>query len=441
VSIQLTTDQVASMAPDGSSAAAGKKLADAKHWRNLGQSTTLLWGECQGSALYQTRVDLATFTIRCSCPSRKQPCKHGLGLLLLAATRSELIPIVEPPEWISSWLARREAANKGKETRKSKISQIGSEPTRAQKINAEKRHAQVQQGLERLDLWLNDLVRNGLSQLETQGEKIWEKQAAQMVDAQAPGIAARLRSMASIPNSGSNWPERLLLRMGQLALLTQAYYRINELDSALQDDVRQLIGWSLKEEEITARGERVSDDWLILGHFSELAAFGRSQRTWLLGTGTRRAALIEQFAPKGGHYPQNLPAGACWKADLIYWPGAAPLRARVETVHHTHKHRSGQFPGVNTCEEFLVEVSTILARHPWRERFLCTIHNVVPTYDTKSQQCYIRDRDSYGLPLVQGEHWHLLALSGGHTLDFVGEWDGEMLRPLGVLSNNTYYLL
>ncbi len=202
------------MAPDASSASAGKKLADAKHWQNLGQSSNLLWGECQGSALYQTRVDLATFTIHCSCPSRKQPCKHGLGLLLLAATKPELIPTVEPPEWISSWLARREAASKGKETRKSKASQPGSEPTRAQKINAEKRQAQVQQGLERLDLWLNDLVRNGLSQLETQGEKIWEKQAAQMVDAQAPGIAARLRSMASIPNSGSDWPERLLYRMG-----------------------------------------------------------------------------------------------------------------------------------------------------------------------------------------------------------------------------------
>ncbi len=224
-------------------------------------------------------------------------------------------------------------------------------------------------------------------------------------------------------------------------MLTQAYKHINELDSALQDDVRQLIGWSLKEEEITARGERVSDDWLVLGHFTELAAHGRSQRTWLLGTGTGRAALVEQFAPNGGHYPQNLPAGACLKAGLIYWPGAAPLRARVEAIHHTYKHRSGQFPGVNTYEKFLAEVSAMLARHPWRERFLCAIHNVIPIYDTQLQQCSIRDQDSYCLPLVQGEHWYLLALSGGHALDFVGEWDGEALRPLGALSNDTYYLL
>src|ERR1051326_6981432 len=115
VSIQITADQVNSMAPDASSAAAGKKLADAKHWHSLGQHANLLWGECQGSALYQARVDLPTLTIQCSCPSRKQPCKHALGLLLLAATRPDLIPPTEPPEWITSWLARREAANKSKE--------------------------------------------------------------------------------------------------------------------------------------------------------------------------------------------------------------------------------------------------------------------------------------------------------------------------------------
>src|SRR6266436_8524832 len=107
VGIQLTADQVTSMAPDASSTAAGKKLANTKHWQQIGQNSDALWGECQGSALYQVRIALPMLTIQCSCPSRKQPCKHGLGLLLLAANTPKAVPVSEPPEWITTWLSKR----------------------------------------------------------------------------------------------------------------------------------------------------------------------------------------------------------------------------------------------------------------------------------------------------------------------------------------------
>jgi uncharacterized Zn finger protein len=114
--LQLTATQVTAMAPDSSSASAGKKLGDPKHWKNLGINEQVLWGECQGSALYQVRVALSTLTIRCSCPSRKQPCKHGLGLLLLAVNHPEILSNTEPPEWVSDWLAKQAATAKRKET-------------------------------------------------------------------------------------------------------------------------------------------------------------------------------------------------------------------------------------------------------------------------------------------------------------------------------------
>src|SRR5215211_7519218 len=98
--MSLTPEQVLTLAPDPASANAGKKLANAKSWQNLGQSAIALWGECQGSALYQVRVDLRDTTVRCSCPSRKFPCKHGLGLLVLAAGSPAAVPKGEPPDWV-----------------------------------------------------------------------------------------------------------------------------------------------------------------------------------------------------------------------------------------------------------------------------------------------------------------------------------------------------
>ncbi len=165
--IQLTNDQVLAMAPDSSSASAGKKLGNAKHWKSLGVSAEALWGECQSSALYQVRVELASLASQCSCPSCKLPCKHCLSLLLLAATSS--VAAAEPPEWVTSWLAKREASSARKQEKAEKTAKAATEgPSVAQFKNAEKRLATVKKGVEKLDLWLNDLVRQGLANVAGQ---------------------------------------------------------------------------------------------------------------------------------------------------------------------------------------------------------------------------------------------------------------------------------
>ncbi|MFC6750247.1 SWIM zinc finger family protein [Deinococcus aquaticus] len=58
-----------------------------------------LWGECQGSGQtpYLTGVDLSGPAFRCSCPSRKFPCKHALALLLLHATHTGQFGSATPP--------------------------------------------------------------------------------------------------------------------------------------------------------------------------------------------------------------------------------------------------------------------------------------------------------------------------------------------------------
>src|SRR5258708_5895454 len=186
-----------------------------------------------------------------------------------------------------------------------------STTTATQRKTAEKRLAQVNKGIELLDLWLNDLVRNGLGNLETQPATFWEKQAAQMVDAQIAGLASYIRRLASIPNASPDWSEKLLARLGNLALLTQAFHRMEQLDAAMQEDIRQLIGWNLKEEEVLANGEHVTDNWLLLGQAIEDIERGRAQRTWLLGTTTRRSALLLQFSFAGAPFSVHHPLGIC----------------------------------------------------------------------------------------------------------------------------------
>ncbi len=72
------------LAPDPASRRAAAGLARPACWTDAGTAGDLVWGRCAGSGKqpYQTVVDLAGPAYRCSCPSRKFPCKHALALLL-----------------------------------------------------------------------------------------------------------------------------------------------------------------------------------------------------------------------------------------------------------------------------------------------------------------------------------------------------------------------
>src|SRR5262249_5378234 len=110
--LSLTEDAVHRLAPDTDAVQAARGLIRKKSFLSPGISADATWllAECQGSGRtpYEVSIDLAdpsSPTFRCTCPSRKFPCKHGLGLLLLYAQSPEQFGTQEPSEEL---LAKRE---------------------------------------------------------------------------------------------------------------------------------------------------------------------------------------------------------------------------------------------------------------------------------------------------------------------------------------------
>lgn len=105
-----TSEQVTALAPDASSAKSGRDLASARKWSTLGTDGTCAWGTILGSGKspYQASIDLSEPAFKCSCPSRKFPCKNGLGLFLILAEQPGAFTEHSPPAWTSEWLAQRE---------------------------------------------------------------------------------------------------------------------------------------------------------------------------------------------------------------------------------------------------------------------------------------------------------------------------------------------
>ena len=80
-----------------------------------------------------------------------------------------------------------------------------------------------------------------------------------------------------------------------------------------------------------------------------------------------------------------------------------------------------------------------LARQPWLDRFPFVLADVIPVPDERQWQ--LDDQTGARLPLARGDHWLLLALSGGAPVDLAAEWDGTSLLPLGVVVDGAYHHL
>ncbi len=412
------------MAPDAPSQRTAQQLASGRAWPVTGAAEPgALWGECRGSAAvpYRAVVDLSGPAYRCSCPSRKFPCKHVLALLLLWADGAVQDDPGGPPGWAGSWLAARAGtANRAQpgETAEPK-------DPRAAARRAEQREARVAAGLAELDRWLCDQARHGLAASQKHGYAHWDGIAARMVDAQAPGLPERLRALAAVPHSGAGWDGRLLEEYALLRLLAVAYRRQAELPGPLRETVRSRIGFSRRQADVLADGPPVRDRWQVLACRDLEQERILVRRTWLRGAETGRNALLLSFAATGQALDESLTVGTEADAELVFYPDAMPLRALVLARHDVI---AGRPPAGETITGLLARYAAALAADPWLESWPAVL-DVTPA---RRPAPAVSDAVGDAVPLHPGagDCWPLFALSGGHPVTVAGEWTPRGLWPL-----------
>ncbi|MFC4375315.1 DUF5691 domain-containing protein [Nocardia halotolerans] len=418
-----TEDQVRALAPDASSLAAARKLAS--RWRDTGATVSAVWGLCQGSGSkpYQTIVDLAGPAFKCSCPSRKFPCKHALSLLL--AWSGAAVPQRDAPaDFAAEWLAGR--ATKATAAPKAKGA--------ASAATAEQRRGRVAAGLAELETWLTDQVRTGLAQTD-RSFAAYEAIAARMVDAQAPRVAEALRRLPAAVVTTEHWPELLLREYARLHLLAAAHRRLDALPESLRAGIRTHIGYPMPAETVLNE-PAVRDRWLVLGMRVSEEERLHTRRTWLRGRRNGRwALLIEHRFGSPDFSGEVPPPGSEVDADLHYYPGPAPLRAQWGTRHDAlEPFTTVPTVGGSTIGDALDAYSGALGDDPWLRSWPALLAGVVPVCD--EQRWQLADAEGTALPLPAGVRpWRLIAVSGGHPVTVLGEWRADGFDPVSVFSS------
>ncbi len=435
MSISWTTQHVAALAPDAASLKAGEKLGLPTKWQTLGRADSLLWGEIKGSGKnpYQTSIALEEPAFKCSCPSRKFPCKHGIALALVFAASPTTFTPGEPLAWVQEWLDKR-GARAQKQADKVAAQEVPVDPETRKKREAaqQKRSAaredKVDAGVAELQRWLFDLIRQGLGQSE---QAPWAHIATRMVDAQAPGLARRLQKIDTLRYRVTAWQEATLREMSLLHLLLQAWQRRTTLPDAVQADIQTQMGWPLAKENVLQQ-DGIPDQWAVIGQAHEHDGQMHTQRTWVYGHTTQAYALLLDFAVQNQAMTLYPAVGSSLPAELVYYPSALPQRALFKSEQlPTPVADDGQIPAVfQHIAPALTAYAEALICCPWLERYPLALVGVVLTQ--QAGQWYLLDTQQHGLGLQlgDGQGWSLLAVSGGQPLAVFGEWDGQQLQPL-----------
>lgn len=433
--MQLTEEQILSLAPDEPSRKSGKGLANAAKWVSAGVNDVAMWGECQGSGAkpYQTQVDLSNIAFKCSCPSRKFPCKHGLGLMLLHARQPGFFTASASPDWVTEWLEKRTK-------REEKKAETAAKPVdeAAQAKRKESREQQVEDGLEELLRWMKDIVRNGILQMPEKDPAFFADMAKRMIDAKSPGLAGMVRQLGSIGFFREDWQSRFMDQLCRMYLVASGFRHRNDLPEGLAEDVRSWIGFTQSQEELKSQSG-VSDIWTVLGKQTLEEDNLLVERNWLFGTQSQQYALVLQFSVRGQGLAFSLSAGMQVQAELVFFPSARPLRAVIRQQQSTRAQ--APYTAFSGWMEVAGSGAAVCEGLPFDGDRPFIVEKLRPVQ--WNGQWWLCDGQNRLARIREGfrQLFTLLAISGGEPLDMAVLGREHAFEPLGVWARGQYHHL
>lgn len=434
--MNLTEDQILTLAPDESSKKSGKDLANPAKWVTRGRNEIALWGECQGSGSkpYQTQIDVTNIAFKCSCPSRKFPCKHGIGMALLFARQPALFAVTDAPQWVVEWISKRTQKEEKKVEKKEIIVDEAAQAKRQQS-----REQKISDGINELHLWVKDIVRNGIINLPEKDYGFWEGMAKRMVDAQAPGLSGMVKALGQINYFQNTWQTQFMDGLLNIYLVIQAYKNKEFLSDILQEDVKNWIGFTVNQDKLKEQAG-VSDTWLVVGKQVSQEDQLTIERNWLYGMQTAQSALVLQFLIRGqGGAGISFTPGMYVQAELVFYPSVSPLRALVKKQVNTNSAAPAKL-FAHWLE--VVEMETHLSSQlPVRSARPYIMQQLTPVqYD---KQWWLQDEQKNLMPIKQEYKniWRLLSLSGGNALDMAVVGKENSFEPVGVWHQGNYKIV
>jgi len=338
------------LAIDQASLKAAAGLAKPGKWSGVGISDdeALIWGDCAGSGAnpYRVMADLRDRGSKCTCPSRKFPCKHALALFWLKAEAIVPFVVAEPPEWVGEWLARRRStggapkATKGTAdkdldaARSDEPEPVYDAKAAARRDAASARRTEdterlILEALDALEQWIGDQLRLGLGGFVDDVTTRCRRIAARLIDGKAAALAGHVDEMPArlLALPSGDRVRGATAELARLVLLARAFRA-----DPRNPELRRTIASAEQRETLLAdpAAMRVTAAWEVLAERVRTRRDGLvSQTTWLLNltAGPRFAMLLDFFPASAGRRTSAVTPGEQFVGELLFYPARLPLRA------------------------------------------------------------------------------------------------------------------
>ena len=359
-----SAETVEGLAPDAASVTAARKLARPAPWSATGYDERAVWGLCKGSGArpYQTQVDLSGPAYKCSCPSRKFPCKHALALLLLRAGGDVAAGARAGVGGRVAGVARRARARAARGRRRaSRRATPRPRPGARRSARRAWRRASRTCGRGCATRCAAGSARGGCAPGRS-GTRSRRGSSTRRRRARRRGCA---RWAASPPGGPDGWPERLLSGLGLLHLLCEAFARE---DGPVRDDVRALLGFNVAREDVLA-GPRVQRPLDRARAGRDRAGAPARAAHVAVGRGDRPARAAARLRA-AGRAAGAAPGARAWRCEaaLAFHPSATPLRALVAEPRRARTARRARSAPAGRSEA-LRTVADAVAANPWLDEW------------------------------------------------------------------------
>lgn len=432
-----TISQVLSLTANAATQTNGQKLAKGTSLSSLGTDGEFLWGECQGSGktAYSICIDLADGAAKCSCPAKQFPCKHTLGMFLYFISTPQAFHTLNPPSWASLWANNRKN-KKSVETVLSNPADIALKQQNKSERETEKITA-FSDDIEDALLWVEDIIRIGIANVEKNYNGFGEAQKSWMSNAKVEGLRSLIDEMSRLIGTGENteWTEKFLLKAGELYFTFKLLKSIEKLPKDFVKSFYQFIGFNENKRELLSE-KGITDNWIILGSVFEEVEDRHNliaRRIWLYGKQAGITALILDFGFGGNFTEQYGPTGSCFQGEVVFYPGILRQRALVKTQTRTPKPF---FPLFKNTEDNLQQMASQLSVFPWFRQFPFLLSDMVLVSHNK--KWFLADKSMKIIPIKasQNKVLHILALSGNEPFHVFGEWHESFFSILTIFTKD-----
>jgi len=296
------------------------------------------------------------------------------------------------------------------------------------RINQKKLES-LQSGIDILELWIDNLVVNGIEQLSRDGSKI-EEISTRMVDYGLSGIARKLRVIPEKLKLDKDWQEYCAELLAEFILFISAFRNQSKIKYH-PEDILAYAGISIKKSEVISSSEGIIDHWILLGTMVDKEENLSIIRNWFIGKNTGIVFLSIDFQVGRFFNSKFFEFNKTYLDTVHFYPSAVKMRGTEVNIQNGIAAGEINLSGIY-LEQALDKIAERVKICPWMNHQLFILKKL--KFSILHHRLYLVSKNHEALICTNPDsYWlTLLSYSTYPEVNYIAEYMDKKFRILSV---------